>query len=664
MGQATYLIVEQQQQPPENLSELLKELSQKHQLDIYQCRQRLVGRGLSLLSKGPREPLEKVSTLLQGFGFIHWLVEPNKPKFVPPRIRALQIDTEKITFSCHKKTVVFPKGAAILAVFAEMSGELADKSVKQLLSSHAYRGRDNVRHLEEHKIRKTILQGKPLLDLYLLDKQKLVVDAIRIFPGKFDPKGLGDRATISSVQNLERILRLAEEYAGDFTLITDFGLVNLPGCTLRRENLDDPETERQNQISLARYGWLLADLQRVGPINPTAEETGSGEDLTGAISAALSMQNPLLAATGQADELLPVAKELAGEIKSAPKDIDSKSPSPSVAEKGLPAPPPIRKTSHWNKPSFWFGSAGAIAAVGFTALLGSDSSDTFGKIAYHAFASGTALFLVSAPLLWSGFYFIRLKRQIENTPTSKVRSVAMGMVEVKGRALRKYALISPMSHIPCVFYRLTKYRRENNNQWQVTSISASDSVPFLLEDDTGRVEVDPAGCRVSAGTKQEGTPGQVGLSHFCHASDEKWVEEIIVEGTLLYVLGFAAVKKLLGPTLKQRKVEALRELKRNPQDIQQFDTDGDGQISEEEWDIARAAVTDKVMREQLQQKQQRKKQEEHVLIGKKKGRPLVIAETHSEQQLTQRYAIYSILMFVIAAGAIGWGINNLLSYIR
>ena len=75
MDQTTYLIVEQQQQPPENLSVLLKELSQKHQLDIYQCRQRLLGRGLSLLNKGPREALEKVSTQLQQFGFIHWVIE-------------------------------------------------------------------------------------------------------------------------------------------------------------------------------------------------------------------------------------------------------------------------------------------------------------------------------------------------------------------------------------------------------------------------------------------------------------------------------------------------------------------------------------------------------------------------------------------------------------
>lgn len=663
MSQAAYLIVEQQQQPAENLPTLLKELAQKHQLDIYQCRQQLVGNGLSLLSKGPQATLEKLSCLLKEFAFRHWLVEPSKPQFVPARIRALQISNEKISFICLKKQVDFPRGATILAVFAEMSGQLAEKSVKQLLSSHAYRGKDNVRHLQEHKIHKTILQGKPLLDLYLLDKQKRIVDAVRVFPGKFDPKGLGERATVSSVQNLDRILQLTREYAGDFHLVSDFGLVNLPGCTLRRENPDDPETERQNQISLARYGWLLADLQRVGPVNPVKAEPESNGELTGAVTAALLMQNPALAASGQRDEMRPFAKEIAAEISQATAEKSAKSPSPQMAEEGLPAPPPSRNAPHWNKPSFWLGSAGAVALVGILAILESDRSGTLAKIGYHAFSSGGALFILSALLLWSGFYFIRLKRQVENTPTSKVRSVAMGMVEVKGRAIRQYALVSPMSHVPCVFYRLSKYRREKNNQWTVTSTSTSDSVPFLLEDDTGRVEIDPTGCRVSAGTKQEGSPGQLGLTRFSDDSDEKWVEEIIVEGTLLYVLGFAAVKQMNAPTLTERKIEALRELKRNPQDIKQFDLDGDGQISETEWDSARSAVADKVLREELQKKQQRKKQEEHIIIGKKKGRPLVIAETHSEEHLTQRYAIYSLALLVIAAGVLGWGISNLLNYI-
>ena len=662
MSQTTFLIVEQQQRPAEDLPQLLQKLATHYGLDIYQARQRLVGRGLSLLHRGAREQLEKISPLLSENRITHWLIEPSKPEFAPQRLRSLAVEADRIIFHGRQRAMTLAKGATVLAVFAEMSGALAEKSVSQLLSSHAYRGRDNVRHLEEHKILRTILQGKPILDLYLLDAEKRIADAVRIFPGKFDPKGLGKLATVSSTQNIDRLLKLTEEYAGDFTLATDFGLVNLPGCTLRRENPNDPDSERQNQLSLARYGWLLADLQRVGPV--VTSETRENPETGATIAAAMLLQAPSLARSGQHDEIMPAAKEIATEIEQADRQQATPETDPALAEEGLPAPPPIHRSHSWNRPSFWFGSAGAILVVAFMALAEQDKSGTLNRLVHKAFQSGALFFVLSALLVWAGFHFIRLKRQIENTPTSKVRSIAMGMVEVKGRALRRYALLSPMGHVPCVFYRLTKYRREKNNQWQVTSTSSSNSVPFLLEDDTGRVEIDPAGCRVSAGTKQEGMPGQIGLSHHLDDGDEKWVEEIIVEGTLLYVFGFASVKKEQGPTLAERKLEALRELKRNPQDMHQFDTDGDGHISEGEWDTARAAVADRVLRDELQKKRKRKKQEEHVVIGKKKGRPLVIAETHSERQLTGRYGIYGIGAFVLACGTLGWGINNLLNFIK
>ncbi len=663
MSQTNYLIVEQQQKPPGNLPEILKELAQKFQLDIYQCRQRLTGRGLSLLTKGKRETLEEISDFLQDTNYIHWLVEPSKSGFVPLKIHSLQISSDRIIFNCQKKGVVFPKGATFLAIFAETTGALADKSVTQLLSSHAYRGRDDIRHLGENKVHKTILQGKPVLDLYLLDDKKQVKDAVRIFPGKFDPKGLGERATLSSKQNLEQVLKLVEEYAGEFHLQTDFGLVNLPGCTLRRDDPENPETQRQNLLSLARYGWLMADLIKSGPI--ILPQQNHENNLNGAVTAAILMQNPALAADGQLDEILPLSKEISGEIdREANSEEKNTDQPPDTADPGLPPPPPAKSSAGWSRPSFWFGSAGAVAGIIFLFLFETSDSDLFNKVAYHAFASGTIPFIIAMLMFWYAFYFLRMKRQMENTPTSKVRSVAMGMVEVKGQAIRKFALVSPMSHTPCVFYRLTKYRRERNNQWKVSSVSSSDNVPFMLEDETGRVEIDPAGCHVSAGSKQEGTPGQVGLMRLNDNSDDKWVEEIIVDGTLLYILGYASVKKAAGPTLTEQKIEALRELKRNPQNLQQFDSDGDGEISADEWDIARAAVEEKVLQESLQNKQQRKKQEEYIVIGKQKGRPLIITETHSEDSLTARYLYYSIPLFLAAAIATGGAIYLLLNYIK
>ena len=662
MSQATYLIVEPQQKPAEKLPDLLLELASKHQLDSYQCRQRLIGMGRSLLAKGAREKLEKISPLLLAADYTHWLLEPSKPEYLPQRIRGLQIDSSAIVFDCPQQPVTISKGATVLAVFAEMSGSLAAKSVTQLLSSHAYRGRDDVRHLEEHKIQQTILQGQPLLDLYLLDGSKRVAAAVRVFPGKFDPQGLGERATLSSRQNLLKIIELVKEYAGQFILQTDFGLVNLPGCVLQRDDLNNPDTERKNLHSLARYGWLLADMLRVGPIQPAT--VAEPDQLTGAVTAALLLQNPALLADGSVSDVLPVAKELAAEINATEAESHIERPAePVTADPGLPAPPEATRGGRWQTPQFWLGSAGAAAGVVLMILLDVKDGRLLLKVLKPGFASGAIPFAIAGLMFWGGFHFVRLKRQIENTPTSRIRSIAMGLVEVKGQAIRQYALLSPMSHTPCVFYRLTRFRRVKN-QWQVSSVSSSDNVPFFLEDETGRVEVNPSGCRVTAGTKQEGVPGQVGLTRFSDDSDEKWCEEIIVEGTLLYVLGFAAVKRDSGPSLSERKIAALRELKRNPQHLMQYDTDNDGKISADEWEAAREAVAEKVLHESLNEQQQRKKQEEHVVIGKKQGRPLVIAETHSEAHLTRRLTLYMVPLFIAAAAATAGSIALLLNYLQ
>lgn len=666
MSQQHYLIVEQQPQPPEDFPALLQELAQKHQLDLYQSRQRLVGRGLSLLAKGSAERLADISVILLRAQYVHWVVLPSKPGFVPHRIKNLKLSNEKIVFGCQKKEVVFPKKSNILAVFADLSGSLAEKSVQQLLSSHAYRGRDDIRHLEKDKILKIILQGKPVLDLYLLDPKNQIVDAVRIFPGKFDPKGLAERATVSSRQNLNQILNLAREYADVFHLDHDFGLVNLPGCILRRDDPDNPETQRHNLISLARYGWLMSDLLQAKSTNPTSNrQQESKVELTGAVAAAVFAQNPALAADHDAGDVIPVANEDAQELETS-ADTDIVRPKFGQSEAGLPAPPPPTQSafSRWSTPGFWIGTGGSIAVMLLFILSDLGDSRWLNKATYHAFASGALPLLVAGIMFWSAFHFLRLKRQIENTPTSRVRSIAMGMVEVKGRALRRFALVSPISHTPCVFYRLTKYRRERNNQWKVTSVTSSHNVPFALEDDTGRVEIDPAGCRVSAGTKQEGTQGQVGLMRYNDDSDDKWVEEVIVDGTLLYVLGYAQTKPHSGPTLHEQKTEALREMKRNPQRMKEFDQNGDGVIDSDEWDTARIAVEEQVVRDSLASRSKRKKQEEHIVIGKKKGRPLIITETHSEDHLTARYLYYSLPLFLMAVIATGGAIYLFLNYLK
>lgn len=114
-----------------------------------------------------------------------------------------------------------------------------------------------------------------------------------------------------------------------------------------------------------------------------------------------------------------------------------------------------------------------------------------------------SLLLISGSfLLYKGFVAFRTRKLIENTPTSKIRSLAMGFVEVYGLIVpfRKNILHGPFSQKDCVYYKFTIERYENDDKgggWK-TVREGSEGVPFMLKDATGSVLVDSTGAEVDA----------------------------------------------------------------------------------------------------------------------------------------------------------------------
>ena len=55
-------------------------------------------------------------------------------------------------------------------------------------------------------------------------------------------------------------------------------------------------------------------------------------------------------------------------------------------------------------------------------------------------------------LFWKGFSWLKQKRLIENIPTSKIRSIAMGLVEIYGEVVptQEKILKSPFTNKDCV----------------------------------------------------------------------------------------------------------------------------------------------------------------------------------------------------------------------
>jgi len=102
-------------------------------------------------------------------------------------------------------------------------------------------------------------------------------------------------------------------------------------------------------------------------------------------------------------------------------------------------------------------------------------------------------------LFYRGFRMLQRKRLIQNTPTSKVHSASMGLVEISGLATGPSTIPAPVSAMPCYFHHSIawEWRREGRSSQWVKVAEETAHVPFFIEDITGRVLVDPQGAEMS-----------------------------------------------------------------------------------------------------------------------------------------------------------------------
>jgi hypothetical protein len=696
------LIVRQQPGDSPALAELLRTLQAEYGLESYTARQRLVGQGLALFGQGGLGRSRTVAGLLQGAGYACWVIEPSEPRVVPDRLRSLEIGQDRVDFSCSHGAVKLEKGASVVAVLADISGELNTRLVKRMLGQQTYRGHVPAQQTRAEDLVRSIYQGKPVFDFYVLAADRSVAGAVRASPGKFDHHGLGERGGLSAVLNLDALRRLVEEYAGDYDFYPDFGLGFLPDCRLdavsersrrvRPRSLRstshgyvagpvEVETElRDNQAvlsdnlqGLTRYGWLVMQLQGDG--RPPGGERASSDEAGGAVAAtvAVAAGHPMLAAAlaqSQGDAVIPGLDEVVREVAAAAgDDTEERAAAPPTAalQRDLPAPPdrPDQRSPLLRSLLPFAAIAGV---VGLVAVSGGKRVLT--SLVFDGFSSGALPALVAVGLCWGGLHFIRLKRLIENTPTSRIRSIAMGMVEVHGQARRLYALVAPMTQSACAWYRLRKYRKDKNDHWKLIRELDSSHVPFQVDDGSGRVTVAPAAASVRAGVRQIGYPGQSPLSFTAFGGsfgeDEKWVEDILYEGTSLYVMGYAQPLREEKVSLRARTTARLRQLKLDPRAMRRYDTDGDGRIDGVEWDAARSEVEQQALRESLAEQGARKRQEERVVICRPRQRrlPFLIAETGSEEQLRSRYGWYSIPLLLSGVAAAGFALYRFLLLVQ
>jgi len=104
-----------------------------------------------------------------------------------------------------------------------------------------------------------------------------------------------------------------------------------------------------------------------------------------------------------------------------------------------------------------------------------------------AIAGGLYFFLL-------GFLVLARRRLLLTTPTSRIRSAALGLVEVNGMAAGPYTMPAPITGKPCFLYHTTAWQQRDGkkDEWEKVADETL-HLPFFIDDSTGQLLIEPLG---------------------------------------------------------------------------------------------------------------------------------------------------------------------------
>lgn len=637
--------------------ELAQDLAAKGLADTYTLRQRLHGVFPARLAHGNRAEMEKLAQVLEQHKRPYRMIKPQAPAFLPEPVVDIALPGSEVVLHSKTSAIRCNPDTRLLAVVGDISAHIAERQLKRMMVRHTY-GAGNRAEIDMEALEEEIFRLSPVVDIYRLDSDGNMEAGIRIIPGKFDHRQLGDAASLSRNKNLQILWHKIRNASPDTHIHYGFGMGFMPDCT--PETLSDASSysHKGNLRALTHYAWIMAELDKnANAVTPS----------DGVTDKSTAQQNNALGSLLPFAPITPGTSESQGDSDAHESSRDSAKPH---ERQSLPQPPDPTTLSGLKLYLSWPRLLPVLGIV-IVILISMIQSDIGDDLIRYLFINGIAQIPLSGLCFFLGIKYLLLKRRIEDTPTSKIRSMAMGMVELQGSARRMYALVSPISGLPCVYYRIKKYRRkryrtnrrllstEGDSQWSLVSITSSSSVPFLLEDETGAVTVEPEGADLKIRTSHAGSGSRAQLP-FCinetRNDNERWQEEVIPEGSYIYILGFAHTRNET-PTHREMVRNALSSLKQNEEELQKFDINGDGNIDMTEWDQARQATERRVLAEQLNEGVE-SQDSAQVCISHPPQRsyPFLIAETESELHLTRKFTYYSSISLAVGFSMAVWGL--------
>lgn len=254
-------------------------------------------------------------------------------------------------------------------------------------------------------------------------------------------------------------------------------------------------------------------------------------------------------------------------------------------------------------------------------------------------------------------------RTMANIPTSKIRSLAMGLVELSGKAEKAPCLKGPFTGSDCAYYEyaVEEHRSSGKNSRWVTILSGSSkAVPFLLNDATGKVIVDPQEAEISLSVGYQQTFGGIlgtdipsaldkflatngkSASSFFGSRRLRFTESLVALGQTLYVIG--TTRKMRDPVAEKKTKlnERLQALKHDADFMKKADVNQDGTVDATEWDAAVRSVEEELLRKELAEPVDPDPLD--VVIGKSDSLNIISADP--ERKLLFRYKLAAAVCFL------------------
>jgi len=248
--------------------------------------------------------------------------------------------------------------------------------------------------------------------------------------------------------------------------------------------------------------------------------------------------------------------------------------------------------------------------------------------------------LVGLTSFWAWHANLKRYRTVADTPTSRIASAPQGYIELVGRGQQPpgAGLVSPISGLPCLWYRY-RVERKNGDRWEHVESGISHDT-FGISDGSGQVLVDPDGAEILTSRKQ-----------VSNAGGYRKTEWTLIEGETLYVIGEHVT--LGGPNAvldkKSDLSTLLAEWKRDKSALlARFDANLDGEISLDEWARARQAASDEVDRTHLDT---RLKDGIHLMRQPAHGRPFLVAN-REVTALVRHFRLWSWAHLVLIMAAL------------